>query len=49
MVPPFLNWAIDGCECSASRPGQLTLGERAPVINCIGGWVGLRAGMDAVE
>jgi hypothetical protein len=40
---------LEGGELSASRPGHFTLGERAPGIYWIGGWVGRpRADMDAV-
>jgi hypothetical protein len=41
--------AIDGGEWSASRPGLFTLAETAFGTHWIGGWVGLRAGLDAVE
>jgi hypothetical protein len=33
----------------AARPGHFTLGERAPGIHVIGGWVGPRVGLDDVE
>jgi hypothetical protein len=46
---PFLTSALDGGELSASRPGRFTFGERASGTNWIGGWVGLRAGPDAVS
>jgi len=36
------------CEWSASRPGRVTPGERTPGSRWIGGWVGSRAGLDAV-
>jgi hypothetical protein len=39
--------ALDGGECSASRPGRALPGERAPGILCTGDWVGPRAGLDA--
>jgi hypothetical protein len=45
----FLTSALGGCEWSALRPGCFTPGERAPGNSCIGGWVGPRAGLDAVE
>jgi hypothetical protein len=38
----------DGGEWSASRPGRFTSRERIPGIHWVGGWVGPRAGMDAV-
>jgi hypothetical protein len=40
----FLTSALAGAEWSASRPGCFT-----PGINCIGGWVDPRAGLDNVE
>jgi hypothetical protein len=45
----FLTSALAGGECSASRPGRFTPGERTPGARCIGGWVDLRAGLDDVE
>jgi hypothetical protein len=41
--------APDGGERSASRPSRLTPRERAPDTHCIGGWVGPRASLDAME
>jgi hypothetical protein len=41
--------ALDAREWSASRPGRFIPGEQAPGTNCIGGWVGHRADLDAVE
>jgi hypothetical protein len=49
IAPPFLTSALDGGEWSASRPGHFTAGETAPDTPLIGGWVGPRTGMDAVE
>jgi hypothetical protein len=43
-----LTSALDGGEWSASRHGRFTPRERVPCIHWIGGWVGLRAGLDAV-
>jgi hypothetical protein len=40
--------ALDGGEWSASRPGRFTSGDRAPGTHWIGGWMGSRAGLDAV-
>jgi hypothetical protein len=34
---------------SASLPGRFTPEEGAPGTNLIGGWVGLRAGLEALE
>jgi hypothetical protein len=39
---------LDGGEWSASHPGRFTPRERAPGTYWIGGWVGPRAGLDAV-
>jgi hypothetical protein len=44
----FLTSALDGGEWSASRPGLFTSRERTPGTRWIGGWVGPRAGLDAV-
>jgi hypothetical protein len=43
-----LTSALDGVEWSTSRPGRFTPRERAPGTHWIGGWVGPRAGLDAV-
>jgi hypothetical protein len=48
-APFFLTSALDGGECSASRPCRFTPGERARGIHWIGGWVGPRAGLDTLE
>jgi hypothetical protein len=44
----FLTSSLDGGKWSASRPGRFTPGERPCGTHRIGGWVGLRAGLDAV-
>jgi hypothetical protein len=44
----FLISALDGGEWSASHPGRYTNRERSPDTHWIGGWVGPRAGLDAV-
>jgi hypothetical protein len=44
-----LTSALDGGEWSASRPGRFTPVEIAPGSHWIGGWVGPRTGLDAVE
>jgi hypothetical protein len=44
----FLTLALNGGEWSASRPGRFTPRERAPGTHWIGGWVGPKAGLDAV-
>jgi hypothetical protein len=49
IAPPFLNVALNGSKWSASRPGHFTFEERAPSTRWIGGWVGLRAGLDNVK
>jgi hypothetical protein len=40
---------LDGGEWSTSRPGRFTPGKRNPGIRCIGGWVGPKASLEAVE
>jgi hypothetical protein len=49
IAPPFLILAIDEGEWSASHPSHCTPGERPPITHWIGGWVGHRASLDAVE
>jgi hypothetical protein len=49
IAPPFLTSALDGGEWSASRPYRIIPRERAPGTHWVGGWVGPRAGLDAVE
>jgi hypothetical protein len=46
---PFLTSALDGGEWSASRPCRFNPGERASGTHWIGGWVGPRVRLDAVE
>jgi len=41
--------ALDGGEWSASRPSRFTSRERVASTHWIGGWVGPRAGLDAVS
>jgi hypothetical protein len=41
--------AIVGGEWSASNPGHFTSGEIESGTYCIGGWVGCRVDLDAVE
>jgi hypothetical protein len=45
----FLTSALVGVEWSASHPGRFTPGKRALGTHWIGGWVGPRTGLDAVE
>jgi hypothetical protein len=49
IAPPFLTSTLDGGELSASRPGHFNLRERAFITHWIGGWVGPRDTLDAVE
>jgi hypothetical protein len=49
IAPPFLILALDGVEWSASRLGRFNPWENVPGTHWIGGWVGPRAGLDAVE
>jgi hypothetical protein len=41
--------ALAGRQCSVSRPGRFTLGERVPGTHCIGSWVDPRTGLDDLE
>jgi hypothetical protein len=43
-----LTSALDGGEWSVSRPGRFTPREGAPGTHWIGGWVGPKAGLEAV-
>jgi len=43
-----LTSALDGGEWSASRPDRFTSRERDPDAHWLGGWMGPRAGMEAV-
>jgi len=43
-----LTSALAGDAWSASRTGRFTPTERVPIAHWIGGWVGPRAGRDAV-
>jgi hypothetical protein len=45
----FLYSALGGGEWSAARSSCFTPGEGTPGTRWIGGWVGLRAGLDTVE
>jgi hypothetical protein len=45
----FLTSALVEGECSTSRPGRFTPGERAHGTHWIGGWVDLRVGLDDME
>jgi hypothetical protein len=48
-APPYVTSALDGGGWSAWRPGSFTPGEKAPGNHCIGGWMGPRFGLDAVD
>jgi hypothetical protein len=45
----ILDVDTDGSEWTASRPCRFTSGERVPDTHWIGGWVGPRSGLNAVE
>jgi hypothetical protein len=47
-ISPFLTSALDGGEWLVSLPGRVTPRKRAAGTHWIGGWVGARAGLDAV-
>jgi hypothetical protein len=48
-APPFLNSTLDGGNWLDTRPGHFTPAKREPTIHCVRGWVGPRAGLDAVK
>jgi hypothetical protein len=48
QLHPFLTLALDGGEWSPSHTGRFEPRERAPGTHLIGGWVGPRAGLEAV-
>ena len=45
----FLTSAIDGGRWSASRPGYFTPWEEIPNTHWVGGWLGFRFGLDAMQ
>jgi hypothetical protein len=49
ITPPFLTSLLDVGEWSASHPGRFIPRETAPGTHWIGGSVGHRAGVDAVQ
>jgi hypothetical protein len=49
IAPSILKSGQDGGERSASLSARFTLGELAAAIHRIGGWVGPKAGLDAVK
>jgi hypothetical protein len=49
IAPPFLTSALNGGECSVSRPCRFTPGDRSLGTHEIAGWVGPRTGVDVVE
>jgi hypothetical protein len=49
IAPPFLPSALDGGVYTASCLSRFTPRERASGTHWIGGWIGPRIGLDAVE
>jgi hypothetical protein len=49
IAAPFLSSTLDRGEWSVSCPGRFPPGERAPGTHWIGGWMGPRAGVDALN
>jgi hypothetical protein len=47
IAQKLLTSALDGGECSASRPGSFIPREKSQFTHCIGGWMGPREGVDA--
>jgi hypothetical protein len=48
-APPFLTLALDGDECSASRPHRFIPWERGLGTYCVGRWAGPTVSVDNVE
>jgi hypothetical protein len=48
IAPRIFTSSLDGVESSALHPNHFTPRGRAPSTHWIGGWVGPRAGLDAV-
>jgi hypothetical protein len=49
MAPSYLTSTLERGVCRVSRPDRFTSGERTSSTLWIGGWVDLRAGLDAVK
>jgi hypothetical protein len=49
ISPPKLTSAVDGGEWSASHTGPYTPRETAAGTHWVGGWLGPRLGLEAVE
>jgi hypothetical protein len=49
IAPPFLTSALYGGEWSVSLSRRFILGETTPGTNCVEGWVGRRARLDAMD
>jgi hypothetical protein len=49
IAPQFLTSTLDGGEWSASLSGRFTPGDRDPGTYCIGGWMGPRSSLNAME
>jgi hypothetical protein len=49
ITPPFFTSALDGSKWSASRSGCFTPGKRTRGAHWIGGCMGLRADLGALE
>jgi hypothetical protein len=49
MAPPFLNWALDEGQWSASQPSGFIPREKYADTERVGGWLGPRAAPYAVE
>jgi hypothetical protein len=49
IAPFFLTSVLDGGGLLGSRPGRFTSAETASGTHWIGGWLGSKFGVDAVE
>jgi hypothetical protein len=49
MTPPFLTSSLDTVVWAHSWTCHITIGETSSGTNCIGSWVGPRAGLDIMD
>jgi hypothetical protein len=49
LAPPFLTSALNGSEWLASRSRYFTPGKIDPDAHFVGGWLGPKTGLNAVE
>jgi hypothetical protein len=49
IITPFLTWALEGGEWSASQPFHFNPKKTAQISHCTEGWVGPRDSLDIIE